>query len=73
MATYVIGDLQGCFDSLIALLNAVNFDDEVHQTLQKKVRKSPLCDSELFAKNFEKSMWQIWNEFLEKNQQNQQK
>ena len=47
--------------------------DEVHQTLQKKVRKSPLCDSELFAKNFEKSMWQIWNEFLEKNQQNQQK
>lgn len=47
--------------------------DEVHQTLQKKVRKSPLCDSGLFAKNFEKSMWQIWNEFLEKNQQNQQK
>ena len=47
--------------------------DEVHQTLQKKVRKSPLCDSELFAKKFEKSRWQIWNEFLEKNQQNQQK
>ena len=28
MATYVIGDLQGCFDSLIALLNAVNFDEK---------------------------------------------
>lgn len=49
--------------------------DEIHQTLQQKVRTSPLCDSQLFAQNFEKSMWQIWNEFLEnqQNSQNQQK
>ena len=33
MATYVIGDLQGCFDSLIALLNAVNFDEKRDQEI----------------------------------------
>ena len=28
MASYVVGDIQGCFDSLIALLDQVNFDAE---------------------------------------------
>lgn len=46
--------------------------NEIHKILVEKVRKSPLCDSTLFAQNFEKAMWKIWNDFLE-NQNNNTK
>ena len=38
--------------------------DELKINLVEKARKSPLCDAELFAKNFEIKMWEVWNKFL---------
>ena len=38
--------------------------DELKINLAQKARKSPLCDAELFAKNFEIKMWEVWNNFL---------
>ena len=39
--------------------------DELKINLAQKARKSPLCDAELFAKNFEIKMWEIWDNFLQ--------
>jgi len=33
MATYVIGDVQGCYDSLIALLDKINYDAQYDQLI----------------------------------------
>lgn len=41
--------------------------NEIHQRLIQKVKNSPLCDSNLFAKNFAEAMWKIWNKFLKNN------
>ena len=38
--------------------------NELKNGLAEKVRKSPLCDAELFAKNFEIKMWEVWQKFL---------
>ena len=38
--------------------------NELKNGLAEKARKSPLCDAELFAKNFEIKMWEVWNNFL---------
>ncbi len=38
--------------------------NELKNGLAEKARKSPLCDAELFAKNFEIKMWEVWNKFL---------
>ena len=38
--------------------------DELKINLAEKARKSPLCDAELFAKNFEIKMWEVWQKFL---------
>ena len=39
--------------------------DELKINLAQKARKSPLCDAELFAKNFEIKMWEVWDNFLQ--------
>ena len=39
--------------------------NDLHNNLREKTLKSPLCDAELFAKNFEIKMWEVWNKFLE--------
>ena len=38
--------------------------NELKNGLAEKARKSPLCDAELFAKNFEIKMWEVWQKFL---------
>ena len=38
--------------------------NELKNGLSEKARKSSLCDAELFAKNFEIKMWEVWNNFL---------
>ena len=38
--------------------------NELKNGLAQKARKSSLCDAELFAKNFEIKMWEVWNKFL---------
>ena len=38
--------------------------NELKINLAEKARKSPLCDAELFAKNFEVQMWNVWKDFV---------
>ena len=38
--------------------------NELKNGLAQKARKSSLCDAELFAKNFEIKMWEVWQKFL---------
>ena len=38
--------------------------NELKINLAEKARKSPLCDAELFAKNFEIQMWNVWKDFV---------
>ena len=38
--------------------------NELKTNLAEKARKSPLCDAELFAKNFEIQMWNVWKDFV---------
>lgn len=42
--------------------------NELRFSLRNKMLNSPLCDNVLFAQNFEKMLWDVWNEFLNQNQ-----
>ncbi len=60
------------FDNEIDFINQAIFFaenptqlNELKKGLYEKARKSPLCNAELFAKNFEIEMWKVWNKFLQ--------
>lgn len=44
--------------------NQRKYLNDLHNNLREITLKSAICDAELFAKNFETKMWEIWNDFL---------
>ena len=36
----------------------------LHKTLRERTMKSPLCDTQKLAENFEKAMWHFWQNFV---------
>lgn len=44
--------------------NQRKYLNDLHNNLREITLKSAICDVELFAKNFETKMWEIWNDFL---------
>lgn len=44
--------------------NQRKYLNDLHNNLREITLKSAICDAELFAKNFEIKMWEIWNDFL---------
>ncbi len=47
-----------------AATNQRKYLNNLHNNLREITLKSAICDAELFAKNFETKMWEIWNDFL---------
>ena len=41
-----------------------NYLQNLHKTLRERTMKSPLCDTQKLAENFEKAMWHFWQNFV---------
>ena len=66
MGDWVADDNNEYFNKAVKFALDINELSKVRKNLRKKVLKSPSFDTSLFAQEFDKALWKIWNNFIQK-------
>ena len=68
MGEWIANDEKEYFFKILKLTSDFNKLSQTREYLIKKVNDSTLFDSSLFASNFDKILWKIWEKFTLKKQ-----
>jgi predicted O-linked N-acetylglucosamine transferase (SPINDLY family) len=68
MGEWIANDEKEYFFKILKLTSDFNKLSQTREYLIKKVSNSTLFDSSLFANNFNKILWKIWEKFTLKKQ-----
>ena len=57
---FIAQDIDDYIELAVKMANNINFLEKTRQGLRKKMQRSTLCDSTLFAKNIENAYHDMW-------------